>query len=48
MFIGAEDIKTPQEQPLQITREDLIAIEKRQKTIIAMIIALALLTLLKK
>jgi len=49
MFIGAEDIKTPiQETSFQITKEDFERIEKRQKVIIAMIIALALLTLLKK
>jgi hypothetical protein len=47
MFIGAEDIKEPQET-LTITKEDFERIEKRQKLMIGMIIALALLTLLKK
>ena len=47
MFIGAEDIKEPQET-LNITKEDFERIEKRQKLMIGMIIALALLTLLKK
>lgn len=49
MFIGAEDIKSPSENsPLQISVEDFNRIEKNQKIIMAMIIALALLTLLKK
>jgi hypothetical protein len=51
MFIGAEDIKTPQaigETSFQITKEDFQRIERNQKIIMAMIIALALLTLLKK
>jgi hypothetical protein len=51
MFIGADDIITPKpigESPLQISVEDFKRIEKNQKIIMAMIIALALLTLLKK
>jgi hypothetical protein len=51
MFIGADDIVTSKsigETPLQITAEDFKRIEKNQKIIMAMIIALALLTLLKK
>jgi hypothetical protein len=50
MFIGADDIKTPvqNESPLQITAEDFQRIEKNQKIIMAMIIALALLMLIKK
>ena len=51
MFIGGEDIKIPKpigESPLQISVEDFKRIERNQKIIIALIIALALLTLLKK
>jgi hypothetical protein len=50
MFIGAEDIqmKPMGETPMQITAEDFQRIEKNQKIIMAMIVALALLTLLKK
>jgi hypothetical protein len=51
MFIGADDIITPKpigESPLQISVEDFKRIEKNPKIIMAMIIALALLTLLKK
>ena len=51
MFIGADDIATPKkigETPFQISVEDFKRIEKNQKIIMAMIIALALLTLLKK
>lgn len=51
MFIGAEDIKTPKaitEPVFQITQEDFQRIERNQKIIMAMIVALALLTLLKK
>jgi len=48
MFIGADDIIETKETFLQITKEDLNRIEQRQKLIIGMIIALALLTLIKK
>ena len=48
MFIGADDIIEKKETSLQITKEDLDRIEQRQKLIIGMIIALALLTLIKK
>lgn len=49
MFIGADDIiDTPKGTSLQITKDDLDRIEQRQKLIIGMIIALALLTLIKK
>lgn len=48
MFIGANDIIEPKQESLTITQEDFERIEKRQKIIIGMIIALALLTLLKK
>jgi hypothetical protein len=51
MFIGADDIVTSKsigETSMQITAEDFKRIEKNQKIIMAMIIALALLTLLKK
>lgn len=48
MFIGADDIIEPKQETLTITKEDFERIEKRQKLMIGMIIALALLTLLKK
>jgi hypothetical protein len=48
MFIGADDIIEKKETSLQITKDDLDRIEQRQKLIIGMIIALALLTLIKK
>lgn len=48
MFIGADDIIEPKQETFTITKEDFERIEKRQKLMIGMIIALALLTLLKK
>ena len=50
MFIGADDIvmKPMGETPMQISVEDIDQIKKNQKIIMAMIVALALLTLLKK
>lgn len=48
MFIGANDILAKEETTFQITKEDFDRIEKNQKIIMAMIVALALLTLLKK
>lgn len=49
MFIGAEDIKKPiGESPLQISVEDFKRIEKNQKIIMAIIVAIAILMLIKK
>jgi small neutral amino acid transporter SnatA (MarC family) len=50
MFIGGEDIKMNPigETPLQITAEDFQRIERNQKIIMAMIVALSLLILFKK
>ena len=48
MFIGANDIIDTKQDTLQITKEDFERVEQRQKLIIGLIIALAVLTLIKK
>ena len=54
MFIGGEDIKLPNkpqgvgESPLQISAEDFVRVERNQKIIMAMLVAIAILILYKK
>jgi hypothetical protein len=58
MFIGGEDIKLPKRPigqpqsednaPLQISAEDFVRIERNQKIIMAMLVAIAILILYKK